>query len=65
MSYSLNLPSCFSCNKQKTCTDRHVLQGAVSIIHLMPFGVGHLGSGSITMQCYNLEVAKTEDLIGG
>ena len=67
MSYSLNTP-CHNypssspegqgdCVKKDTCTDRHVLYGAVCAIHQMPFGVGHLGAGSITLTCCNKVVA--------
>lgn len=57
MSYSVDTP-CGTCTKKKECTDGTVITGAVQgIIHQMPFGVGHLGSGSVTLACYN----KTED----
>jgi len=48
------------------CTDQHVLAGAISGIHLMPFGVGHLGAGSITLDCQNTDpiVAQTNDGFG-
>lgn len=60
MSYSVNTP-CFDCNKKKACTDGIVVTGAVQgIIHAMPFGVGHLGSGSVTMDCANHEAIPEE-----
>ncbi len=53
MSYSVNTP-CGTCTKKKECTDGVVITGAVQgIIHQMPFGVGHLGSGSVTVDCLN------------
>jgi hypothetical protein len=56
MSYSVTTP-CRDCTKKKGCTDGIVIAGAVQgIIHQMPFGVSHLGSGSITLNCSN----KTE-----
>jgi hypothetical protein len=56
MSYSVFTP-CGSCNKKKACTDGVVVTGAVQgIIHAMPFGVGHLGSGKVTLYCQNFEV---------
>jgi hypothetical protein len=56
MSYSVFTP-CRTCVKKKDCTDGVVVTGAVQgIIHQMPFGVGHLGSGSVTMVCSNHEV---------
>lgn len=60
MSYSVNDP-CEPCVKKGQCTDRIVIRGAVQgIIHSMPFGVGHLGGGTVTMQCHNLEVKPAE-----
>lgn len=60
MSYSLIEP-CDDCDKKKLCTDRSVLYGAISGIHCMPFGVGHLGAGTITMNCFNkVQAIKTE-----
>lgn len=67
MSYSLNTPCCNypspnpegqgDCIHKDKCTDRHVIQGAISGIHMMPFGTGHLGGGSITLTCANKVVA--------
>lgn len=55
MSYSVNTP-CVDCTKRTACTDGIVIRGAVQgIIHQMPFGVGHLGSGSVTVECHNKE----------
>jgi hypothetical protein len=61
MSYPFNHPcTAFNapCLKKDTCTDRHVVQGAISGIHSMPFGVGHLGAGSIELTCRNKTVAE-------
>jgi hypothetical protein len=58
MSYSVHTP-CGNCEKRKKCTDGVVVTGAVQgIIHQMPYDVGHghLGSGSVTMACFNHEV---------
>ena len=60
MSYSVTTP-CFDCNKKKACTDGVVVAGAVQgIIHAMPFGVGHLGSGKVTLDCQNFEAIPEE-----
>lgn len=59
MSYSFIDP-CFPCVKKNKCTDRNVISGAISAIHQMPCGVGHLGAGSITLACHNREVAEGE-----
>lgn len=60
MSYSLNDP-CHPCTKKDKCTDRCVISGAIVGIHQMPFGVGHLGAGTITLSCFNLEVKPKEE----
>ena len=54
MSYSLHVP-CSPCAKKSECTDRASIAGAISGIHQMPFGVGHLGSGSISLICHHFE----------
>ena len=59
MSYSLDEP-CLPCLKRGKCVDRNVIAGAISGIHQMPHGVGHLGSGTVTISCSNLEVAEEE-----
>lgn len=60
MSYSVFTP-CGTCNKKKACTDGVVVTGAVQgIIHAMPFGVGHLGSGKVTLECQNFEAIPEE-----
>ena len=71
MSYSLITPCCSypsgnpegqgDCLKKNTCTDRHVLHGAICAIHTMPFGIGHQGAGTITLTCGNKEVAPTPE----
>ena len=52
MSYSL-MTKCFDCIKAPRCTDRHVLTGAVTAIHAMPYGqdFGHMGYGTIDLYC--------------
>ena len=72
MSYSLMTPCCNypsstpegqgDCIKKDTGTDRHVLYGAISAIHAMPFGTGHLGAGNITLTCSNKVVAPLGDV---
>ena len=60
MSYSVNTP-CGSCaKKNEGCTDGIVVTGAVQgIIHAMPFGVGHKGCGTVTLDCTNkIELPK-------
>jgi hypothetical protein len=60
MSYSLNCP-CFDCTKKDKCTDRASIAGAISGIHCMPYGVGHLGAGSIDLNCINIEKEEKKD----
>ena len=45
------------CTKKDICTDRAVLNGAISAIHQMPFGVGHHGGGQIVLNCSNKTVS--------
>ena len=61
MSYSLNVP-CGPCVKQGQCTDRASIAGAISGIHQMPFGAGHLGSGTVTINCNNLQEPQPESV---
>lgn len=60
MSYSLN-SNCQACTKREHCTDRHVIEGAICGIHYMPFGIGHLGAGSIDINCSNFEQSDSEN----
>jgi hypothetical protein len=60
MSYSL-ITKCFGCVKKDRCSDRHFLEGAISGIHQVhPPEKGHLGSGSVELNCQNLEEPKEE-----
>ncbi len=60
MSYSLDVP-CYPCLKKDKCTDRASIAGALSGIHQMPHGIGHLGSGKVVLVCNNsLQVAPGE-----
>ena len=59
MSYSFN-NECGGCTKKDVCTDRASISGAISGIHQMPFGVGHLGSGTISLACHNLVKPEEE-----
>lgn len=53
MSYSLNT-KCGDCEKRNKCTDKHFLEGAISGIHqVYPSEKGHLGSGSVDLNCNN------------
>lgn len=53
MSYSL-YTKCRTCQLKDNCTDVHFLEGAISGIHqVWPAEKGHLGSGSITLDCTN------------
>jgi hypothetical protein len=70
MSYSLETPCCNypspipggqgDCVKKDICTDRCVIQGAINAVHMMPVGVGHLGGGSIVINCSNKQLAQPE-----
>lgn len=59
MSYSFN-NECSACTKKDKCTDRASIAGAISGIHQMPFGVGHLGSGIVKLECMNIDREATE-----
>jgi len=67
MSYSLRT-RCFECvlngEKNNKCIDERVLSGAVFQIHQIGFDHGHLGSGSIDLNCSNFidkkEIGKSE-----
>ena len=53
MSYSLNT-KCGSCASKDKCNDRHFIEGAISGIHsVWPAEKGHLGSGTIDLNCQN------------
>ena len=55
MSYSLNA-KCSDCTKKDKCTDRHFIEGAINGIHCVwPSEKGHLGSGSIDLNCSKYE----------
>jgi hypothetical protein len=57
MSYSLNC-KCETCAKKDKCNDRHFIQGGISGIHdVWPQEKGHLGSGSVTIDCFQYEEA--------
>ena len=58
MSYSLN-DKCGTCTKKNRCTDKHFLYGAICGIHnVFPSEKGHLGSGTVTLDCQNHEEEK-------
>jgi hypothetical protein len=53
MPYSLN-SKCAICARKGKCTDKHFIEGAISGIHsVWPSEKGHLGSGSIILDCQN------------
>jgi len=54
MSYSLN-NKCWNCTKEKDCLDKRIIQGAIYIIHSINTNQGHLGSGTIDLQCQNFD----------
>lgn len=64
MSYSL-ITKCYDCKKELVCTDRHILSGAISAIHSMPYGMGwgHQGYGTINLDCSAYE--KKEEKADG
>lgn len=66
MSYSLNM-KCFQCKKSWKCVDPQVLGGAIFTIHSIGFEKGHLGGGSIDLNCQNFEPKEPEvpKLTGG
>jgi hypothetical protein len=55
MSYSLTHP-CGDCAKQDKCNDRHFIQGGINGIHdVWPMDKGHLGAGTVIIDCCNKE----------
>jgi hypothetical protein len=63
MSYLLS-SKCKDCLKQDKCVDRHFVQGAIAGIHEVNswsisenrcVNKGHLGCGTIELQCSNFE----------
>ncbi len=59
MSYSL-VTKCFECEKANKCIDRYILDNAIGCIHIIGSERGHLGSGSIELDCQNLEQIRKE-----
>lgn len=61
MSWSL-INKCHTCKERQLCSDRHFIQGAIIGIHNMPYSLefGHLGSGTVTMECHNFEAEEQE-----
>lgn len=56
MSYGLfSKPGCFLCARWEKCVDFTVLSGALNAIHSLKKQKGHLGSGSITLECARFE----------
>jgi len=55
MSYSLLGTDCFRCKKFDSCSDYHNIRGAIDTIHMVGNGKGHLGGGSVTLDCQNFE----------
>ena len=50
MSYSF-IRRCDTCTKVESCVDADIIGGAVSSIHSIGSDKGHLGGGSITLDC--------------
>ena len=63
MSYSLNT-KCIECKKSDKCVDPQVLSGAIMAIHSIGSERGHLGGGSVDLNCQNFE-PKESNLSGG
>ena len=58
MSY-IQQNKCFSCTKEDKCNDRHFIDGAIQGIHsVWPAEKGHLGAGTIVLDCQNHEEKK-------
>jgi hypothetical protein len=65
MSYSLN-NKCGVCLKRADCLDGDIIQGAISTIYsIWPSGRGHLGSGTVTLDCQNFEAMTPPEPVGG
>ena len=60
MSYSLMEP-CFTCKVREECSDRHILRGAIHIIHSLNQKQGHLGAGHLDLVCCNYEKKDSGD----
>lgn len=55
MSYSVN-QVCGRCKKEEKCADGLIIRNAVQgVIHQLPYGTVHLGSGSVDHHCVNFE----------
>ena len=56
MSYSVS-SNCWNCLKKEKCTDHIKVQKAVNDIHVDCFSSesGHMGSGTIIIQCSRLD----------
>lgn len=60
MSYTL-VSKCGVCIKRDKCLDRHFLEGAINGIHqVWPAEKGHLGSGTVNLNCNNFVVDDRE-----
>ena len=58
MSYAL-IDKCDTCAKKDKCCDQHFIQGAINGIHsVWPSEKGHLGAGTVTIECQNHEVKE-------
>lgn len=60
MSYSL-ATQCWKCTKFQKCSDLPVLSGAVSGIHAIGKDRGHLGYGTIRLECQAYEEYNGEN----
>lgn len=50
MSYNIE-QKCFICEKHSKCVDIHFLESALNGIHCVGTEKGHLGSGTIKLEC--------------
>ena len=57
MSYSF-YTKCNGCVKKDKCVDRFMIQEAINCIHILGTDKGHLGGGSIELNCQNIEEQK-------
>lgn len=52
MSYSFNT-RCHDCEKRKDCSDHDHLRGAIDGLHMAGASRGHVGWGSVDLNCGN------------
>ena len=62
MSYSVS-SKCNECEKSDKCVDAEIIRGTVDSIHMIGSEKGHLGSGTITIDCFNHVVIPVKETI--